>query len=128
MRPRLFIRQQSFLNQILPRSSAFNSTFFNCQSNIRYLSKTPDLEVKKSNRPKNATKDNKTSRSLSTSSQRLNFDGQIFSTWSKAQIFRNYMNFTMCQYDFLLNHSEKIMIFFAKIPIVNQIMKYFIYL
>ena len=128
MRPRLFIRQQSFLNQILPRSTASNPSLFNCQSNIRYLSKTPDLEVKKSNRPKNnGTKDNKTSRSLSTSSQRLNFDGQIFSTWSKAQIFRNYMNFTMCQYDFLLNHSEKIMIFFAKIPIVNQIMKYFIY-
>lgn len=125
MHPRLFLRSKSYLTQLVPRSAAFNSSL---HCNVRYLSKTPDLEGSKKSSKNAASKDHKqTSRSLSTTSQRLNFDGQIFSTWSKAQIFRNYMNFTMCQYDFLLNHSEKIMIFFSKVPLVNQIMKYFIY-
>jgi len=114
MHPRL-LRKYSYLTQVIPRSAAYG----------RFLSTSPDLDGKT---PK-CSKETKTcnSRSLSTTTQRLNFDGKIFSTWSKTQIFRNWMNFTMCQYDFLLNHSEKIMIFFAKVPIANTIMKYFIY-
>jgi len=57
----------------------------------------------------------------------LNFKGEIFKTWPKSRLFRNYINFKACQYDFLLNNAEKIMVLGYKFPPSRSIMKWFIY-
>jgi len=66
-------------------------------------------------------------RKFSSSEKRLNFDGRIFSTWPKSVLLRNSINFSLCQYDFLLNHAEKTMTLFYRVPILRGVMKWFIY-
>lgn len=87
--------------------------------------KTPSPQNNNPN--KNQTNNQNASFATSFSPVPLDFNGEIFKSWPKFKLLRNAVNFSACQYDFLLNHSEKIMIQMYKVPIANKIMKWFIY-